>query len=98
MTFSMADLRLIAVPSFQLLPSRSGKKRWRVNQPRVTLCASALGWVVPPRLLREDFFERILRLVLGHLGLRAQHADSPFLPLRFSGCGVEYFEIDEPDP
>jgi len=48
MSPSMADLRVLAVASLHVLPSRSGKKRLRVNQPSVTIGSSACGWVVPP--------------------------------------------------
>jgi hypothetical protein len=49
------------------LCSRTGKKRLPVNQARVTMRSSARGLGRPARLLREDFLERVLCLVLGHL-------------------------------
>ena len=98
MSRSIAGLRLLAVPSFHVLPSRSGKKRLRVNQPRVTMRSSARGWVVPPGLLRDYRFQRIPRLVLGHFRLRTQHADALLLPLRLSSCGVEHLNVHVPNP
>ena len=47
-SLSIADLRLAVAASFQVLPSRRGKNRLRVNQARVMMHSSALGWILPP--------------------------------------------------
>jgi hypothetical protein len=92
----MADLRVRAVSSFQVLPSRSGKKRLRVNQPRLAMRSSARGCVVPPVFCA--IIQRVLCLVLGHFRLRTQHTDALLLPLRLSSVRVEHFDVHVPDP